>query len=223
MIKQGSAYLDDFWNYLDMSHISIGYLNIFMQWQYGIMSPWTRFVAIMVCLISLAKTFFFLRVIQSFSPIVTMIMTCIYDLRIFMSFFFIMVMMLSTIMSVISSNPASEYRNLSKDSANFLTMFRISLGDFDFGILSGDTLSTEQQWLYWILWMFIVIFTALIFMNFIIAEVSNSYAVVKESVTQLVNKDRAGLIGEAEDMLGEAAKANQTKFPKFIVQRVIEE
>lgn len=40
--------------------------------------------------------------------------------------------------------------------------------------------------------------TCIIFLNFIIAEASNSYAVVKESLTALTMKERASLIAEAE-------------------------
>jgi len=69
-----------------------------------------------------------------------------------------------------------------------------------------------------------VIFSALIFLNFIIAEVSNSYQTVKESIEALIYKERAGLIQEAEDIILESVKKNdKTKFPKYIIVREMEE
>jgi hypothetical protein len=40
-------------------------------------------------------------------------------------------------------------------------------------------------------------------MNFIIAEVSNSYSKVHNSIDSVVQKDRAGLVAESEDILTE--------------------
>ena len=69
-----------------------------------------------------------------------------------------------------------------------------------------------------------VIFSALIFLNFIIAEVSASYEKVKQNINSLIYKERAILINEAEDIMSERTrKYDQNKFPKFIVIRDMEE
>jgi len=69
-----------------------------------------------------------------------------------------------------------------------------------------------------------VIFSSLIFLNFIIAEVSNSYANVKENIDAMIYKERAQLINEAEDILSEKTKmTNKLKFPKYVVTRQIED
>lgn len=47
------------------------------------------------------KTFFFLRIIESFTPIVIMIMNVLYDLRIFLSFYTILVFLFGLMFSVI--------------------------------------------------------------------------------------------------------------------------
>ena len=73
---------------------------------------------------------------------------------------------------------------------NILTTLRLSLGDFSFDVLtepskvkndSGEmirnpnALLDRQHIIFWIVWVLMVVFTALVFLNFIIAEVSNSY------------------------------------------------
>ena len=57
---------------------------------------------IIVLLICLWKSMFYLKVIKSFSYIVTMIKTVIVDLKVFMIFFIIMITMFSLAMDVIA-------------------------------------------------------------------------------------------------------------------------
>lgn len=55
--------------------------------------------------------------------------------------------------------------------------------------------------LYWLLWYVVVTVTCIIFLNFIIAEVSASYQIVKDNIEVLCMKEKATLIKEAEEML----------------------
>ena len=69
-----------------------------------------------------------------------------------------------------------------------------------------------------------VIFSALIFLNFIIAEVSNSYSRINEQIKALIYKERACLIQESEDIMAQSTKDNnKVKFPKYIIIREQEE
>lgn len=69
-----------------------------------------------------------------------------------------------------------------------------------------------------------VIFSALIFLNFIIAEVSASYEKVKANIGSLIYKERATLINEAEDIMSKYTIENdKKKFPKYIIIRDMEE
>ena len=63
----------------------------------------------------------------------------------------------------------------------------------------------------------------LIFLNFIIAEVSDSYAKVKEDIEALIYKERASMVKEVEDFLSESYKMNyKINFPKYVVVREAE-
>mmetsp|Transcript_18087 Transcript_18087/g.30875 ORF Transcript_18087/g.30875 Transcript_18087/m.30875 type:complete len:193 (+) Transcript_18087:3627-4205(+) len=191
---------------------------------------------ILVVFVCLIKTFFFMRIVMSFSYIVTMIQNVVIDLKVFLLFFSILILKFSMIFDVISPNDAPEYRFVGKYVGNVLTTLRLSLGDFDFSVLEdsgiqmeGDKvvsipLNSKQHILFWITWVLMVIFSALIFLNFIIAEVSNSYEKVKVNIDALIYKERAGLINEAEDILSEnVRKNNKVKFPKYIVIRELED
>jgi len=69
-----------------------------------------------------------------------------------------------------------------------------------------------------------VIIAQLVFMNFIIAEVSNSYTKVNEKINAFVYKDRAALVSEAEDLAGTYKKENdKEKFPTYIITRMADD
>lgn len=68
-----------------------------------------------------------------------------------------------------------------------------------------------------------VIFSSLIFLNFIIAEVSNSYQNVKENIDALIYKERAKLVMEAEDFMSNKTRnSDKKKFPNYIIVREME-
>ena len=179
-----------------------------------------KVVMILVILIALLKTFFFMRIVMSFSYIVTMIINVVYDLRVFLLFFSILIVMFSAIFDVIGKSNSEEYVNIGSFFGNVMTTLRLSLGDFEFTVLTDETMGENQHWLYWIIWVFMVIFSALIFLNFIIAEVSNSYNNVKVNIDALIYKERAALIEEVEDILSSSTiRTNKKMFPRYIVVR----
>ena len=71
------------------------------------------------------------------------------------------------------SYPGQEYRNIPEWTWQLLWTVRHSLGDFDFS--AATYLEPFEAKLYWIVWAFIVFITCIVFLNFIIAEVSSSY------------------------------------------------
>ena len=101
--------------------------------------------------------------------------------------------------------------------ANFLALIRYSLGDFQFE--SVQELDQYQGIVFWVTWIFMVIMTCVIFLNFIIAEVSQSYMDVQSSVNEFIYRERARLIHEAEVMLPNSAKDNKEYFPRFLITR----
>jgi len=106
---------------------------------------------------------------------------------------------------------------------NIFSQLRLSLGDFDFEI-TNNQLTKNQRFLYWGSFTIMYILASLIFLNFIIAEVGNTYETVKEQIDALIFKERAKLIREAEIVMLENTKRNDTKkFPKYIVVRECEE
>jgi hypothetical protein len=116
------------------------------------------------------------------------------DLKVFMLFFLILIFMFSLIFDVISVNDAPEYEHIGGFMGSVFTTLRLALGDFDFRILEDKSVTKYEHYMFWISWVIMVIFSALIFLNFIIAEVCNSYAIVKRDIAALIYKERSTLI-----------------------------
>jgi len=102
---------------------------------------------------------------------------------------------------------------------SIISTFRGSLGDFDFE--ASTYLSSSENYLFWFIWFISVIFTCIIFLNFIIAETASSYESVKKNLSAMIYKEKANLIIEAEEMIFNRDRNNDT-FPKYIIIREVE-
>jgi len=79
-LKEKVEYLKDPWNYIDILHITMGFLNIYLQLNVGTMHFISKVVFIIVFLTSMIKLFFFLRIFDSLTYIVTMLVQVSKDL-----------------------------------------------------------------------------------------------------------------------------------------------
>jgi len=107
LFKTGFAeYLSSFWNFVDILHILGGYANLVLQYFYeDIKRMVPQSVLVVIILSTLFKLFFFMRLNKRFSVITTMIFTCIYDLRFFLTFFIMLLVFFGSMLNVLSPNP----------------------------------------------------------------------------------------------------------------------
>lgn len=66
------------------------------------------------------------------------------------------------------------------------------MGDYEFD--GANELTFAENWIYWFCWIIIVVVTNIIFLNFIIAEASNTYQKVKDQLNAMIYKERASMI-----------------------------
>jgi len=66
-----------------------------------------------------------------------------------------------------------------------------------------------------------MIFTNIIFLNFVIAEAGNSYGKINEALSEYNLKESSVLIDEAESMIPQCIRS-QDWYPKFIIKRVVD-
>jgi uncharacterized protein YybS (DUF2232 family) len=105
----------------------------------------------------------------------------------------------------------------------WFSQIRWSLADWDFHVVEEPNVMVSnpagQHFLFWIMFVISIIFSSLVFLNFIIAEVTNSYNNVNENIQPMIYKERSQLIKEAEDIMFNSTKRNKNLFPKFIIIR----
>jgi hypothetical protein len=151
------AYFMQPWNYLDILLIGFGVMNVILQ---GVLDPMRlpcKIIISLVVFLGMGKTFFYLRIFDSLSPIVTMLTNVFSDLKVFLMFFFILIFMFSMQISItglgnkkvpgpmrvnwydpehtddpniVYGEPYEEFRHLSIFIGNFLMVFRAAMGDF---------------------------------------------------------------------------------------------
>lgn len=95
--------------------------------------------------------------------------------------------------------PMEEYEQIGLWLGTMVSTLRIAMGDFDFD--ASKYLTPQENALFWIIWLMVVVMTCIIFLNFIIAEASASYEKVKENLQSMINIEKSQLIGEAEGMI----------------------
>ena len=115
--------------------------------------------------------------------------------------------------------PMEEYNNVGLFFGYLFYTLRIAMGDFDFD--AATYLTDEEKVIYWVICLMVVVLTCIIFLNFIIAEASASYAKVKDALVAMINKELSALIGEAEGLFPPNRKTRML-FPKYVIIREIE-
>ena len=138
------------------------------------------------------------------SQIVTMLQRVMYDLRIFIIFYMIVIFLFSLVFCVIGSGnkeipgvfkdmvdgleidegyPNSEYSFIGMFWGNIIYTLRASVGDFNFD--AAMYLSENENYMFWFVWMFVLLLTMIIFLNFIISDIGASYAKYSEQLQTL--------------------------------------
>lgn len=111
MYKLGlTDYFSDLGNYTDCLYIWGSIINVFLQNVLGPFHIVCRTIMCVIVLQILLKTFFFLRVFPVLTPVIVMLKTVIYDLRIFMLFYTILLALFCQVFAILGLGNA--YPNL---------------------------------------------------------------------------------------------------------------
>ena len=220
------TYLSELWNYIDMTYILASVAQVILHTYLDPFSLPCKLTMTIVIFLGMGKTFFFLRIFENLSPIVTMLSNVVVDLGPFMLFFFTLIVMFSMQLGIIGlanivrdgkfkdefeksqdelAHPGSEDYVIGSFLGNMMYVFRAAMGDFS--LLQGSIyLSDYENWVFWIMFFLILTFTNIIFLNFVIAEAGNSYSLVSLKLEQYILREKANLIDESETMIPKSLK-----------------
>ena len=113
----------------------------------------------------------------------------------------------------------TEYSHIGLHLGTVFTVIRVSIGDFAAIDYSAD-LTGHNNWLFWLIWIFVMTSTCIVFLNFIVAEASQSYNVVMEEIEENTWKEQAELVAEAESI--DPFSLNLKRHPRYLVTREID-
>jgi hypothetical protein len=145
------------------------------------------------------KSFKYLNIFDSMSPLVSMLGQVIIDLKEFLFVYFIFLVNFSLVITTLQNEASVDYKYIGMFVGNFIDTMKMSMGDF--GLIERTQVDLPHKTIFWLSWGVIVLIMSIIFLNFIIAEASASYERVNELLVMVIQKDKVAMINEAEKMM----------------------
>lgn len=175
---------------------------------------------IVVAMLILIKTFFFLRIFNNCSFLVAMLSEVFTNLGPFMFFYYMCIFFFSLChgildvanfefsddpmlrnMALLANRPMNQFEKIGKFFGNIIKVASLSTsGCFgDFG--ASQYLEPFQNKIYIGIWLVNVMFMNTVMLNFIIAEVNATYAFVSGNLHASILQSRGDLINESAAMM----------------------
>jgi Ion transport protein len=165
-----SDYISSIWNVCDLSihliypsYIILSYLSKDQLYA-------TKCLQCCILILVFIKFLFFLRIFEPFSFLVQMFISVFRDMQNFIIFFSFVVIFFSIFLGILI-NDLSSYEGIGP-AGYFVIALRQSLGDYD---TSSFASNSDYDILTWLVWLVVMMVGNVIFMNFIIAVVGQSY------------------------------------------------
>lgn len=146
------------------------------------------------------------------------------DLKFFLFFFAIFIMAFSLFLQILLPNSElrldEQYQGILP--LQYFTMaLRTAIGDNDMDdyLIGYEDKKESHLTLVWIVWLLIILVGNIVFMNFIIAVVNESYENCMTKLVAQTYKVKIDMIVEREQMMTQADLNNQKWFPNYIIVR----
>jgi len=171
-----------------------------------------------IIVLSFIKLNFYLRLFHQLSFLVQMIQAVIHDLRHFLLFFAIFILAFALLLSILVDIDSETYDTevIGIVVPYFIMAFRTSIGDYN---LSDYTGSGSFKVINWIVWLAVMLIGNVIFMNFIIAVVNESYEKCMSKVMAESFKVKVDMILERESLMSQDDFSNPAWYPRFLITR----
>eukprot|EP00347_Sterkiella_histriomuscorum_P023276 403335266 len=214
LIQKG--YIMEIWNIFDYSLI-ISYLAEIIFEELTPSSDAIVITKILIVTLIFLKICFFLRIYNGFSFLVSMMAAVFIDLKYFLAFFVVFILQFGIIFAILFDATAIEEYNGIGIFSYFMMAFRTSSGDFNV-----DSYKDQSQILViisWTIWIIAVMILNVMFMNFIIAVISESYEKVMQKLTAESYRVKVQMIVERElHFTNQELKLNKF-FPQYLLLR----
>ena len=187
--NEGSEYFEDFWNYFELTGMFLFFWAAYLDITLPFVTHQMRILFSQSVLMCLVKIVYLIRVFKQLNFLVTMIITVCKNIVFFMILFSIFLLTFAQC-TMLMQVDISAYGRIPSLMAHFIAMLRCSMGDFSL-IDPWETFDTfktnddgvkeyNHQLVYinftWLIWSISIVFLFMIFMNFIIAVIGDTYS-----------------------------------------------
>eukprot|EP00347_Sterkiella_histriomuscorum_P013895 403362947 len=214
-VKQEN-YMKEIWNFFDYSLIFAYSLLTVLEAAF----PYEDFIVILklvIVFLTFLKINFFLRIYDGFSFLVSMMAAVFVDLKYFIGFFVIFILQFGLVFAILfDAISIEEYQGIGI-FAYIMMAFRTSSGDFN--VDSYKDQSSVLVVISWVIWIIAVMLLNVMFMNFIIAVISESYEKVMQKLVAESYKVKVQMIVERELHFTEEELTSEQYFPKYLILR----
>ena len=230
-------YFSDSWNYLELAGNAAYFTGAILDLVNEEMTDELQIVASMSVMFTLAKIVYLIRVFRNLNFLVTMFITVVQEIFYFMILFTIFIFTFAESFHVLQVD-RENYGRTPDIMAHFIQVFRCAMGDFSiininygFDMIDNPELEGDAKYKFSrpvMLYTFLVFiiscfFVFIIFMNFIIAVISESYSTVIKNKEAFDYQQRASMINERETYFNSKHLEDEINFPKFIIVRRLKE
>eukprot|EP00347_Sterkiella_histriomuscorum_P012995 403366420 len=182
--------------------------------------PYEDFIIIIklaIVFLTFLKINFFLRIYDGFSFLVSMMAAVFVDLKYFIGFFLIFIIEFGLIFAILfDAISIDEYSGIGI-FAYLMMAFRTSSGDFN--VDSYKDQSSALVIISWGVWIIAVMLLNVMFMNFIIAVISESYEKVMQKLVAEGYKVKVQMIVERELHFSKEELTSEKYFPRYLLLR----
>jgi hypothetical protein len=179
--QSGLSYFTDFWNFIDW-----GYLFLCPYFVFGMLTTKhpgddLALVSVFAVLLLYCKLFQYLRIYRRFTTFIRMVQDMIIDVRIFAAMLLIMLMMMANVVMILDKSRTEDIAIVEEYTSSvgvnaLLHSWLLGLGEFANGNYSEQNAVTM-----WIMFFIATFLVQLIFMNLLIAIMSESFARLNEN------------------------------------------
>ena len=170
-----------------------------------------RIVYSLLVILAYLKLLFLFRLFDNISFIIKMLKQVAQELLpflfLFLSFIVVFALMIMTLGFEIDGLEEDPYDGLGR--VGFLMyVLRTSLGDFE--VDTFKQLRPVSRMILWVFWMIIILANTIIFLNFLIAVISDVYEQVMESKTEEIFQKKAQILAQIETVIGNSERDQPT-------------
>ncbi len=163
-------------------------------------------VKFLIILALFIKLIFYLRIFETFSFLVSMLENVVIQLKSFLIFFMIVVIAFSCFIQVLLPESSSSYEGTAFFPYIMLSL-RTAMGDYTFDSYKAQ----EMKGITWVTWLFLMIMGNIVFMNFIIAVIGDSYQSSMAKKVSQTYRLKVPFIVEIEKQLNKQESIDQVK------------